>query len=82
MLIRREITEELQQDHFRQVRFLAGFGASAFSRNASSSPWMDASSDEEASQYGLKDWLGGYTTLSIRQAIFDLKGRRDTLMIS
>ena len=51
MLIRREITEELQQDQLRQVRFeiVVVVGVSAFSKNASSSPCTDASSDEEAS---------------------------------
>jgi hypothetical protein len=49
MLIKREMTEELQQDHFRQVRFGVVVGTFAFSKNASSSPCTDASSDEEAS---------------------------------
>lgn len=46
MLIVIEIAEEVQQD-WRQVRFRLAGGA--FSRKASSSPWIDASSDEEAS---------------------------------
>jgi hypothetical protein len=49
MLITSEITEELQQDHLRQVRFGAVVAVSAFSRNASSSPCTDASSDKEVS---------------------------------
>lgn len=45
VLIMMEIVEELQQ-RCRQVR--AGVGTD-FSRNVSSSPWIDASSDEVVS---------------------------------
>lgn len=48
-LMTREIIEELQQDQLRQVRVSVDLDVSAFSKNASSSPCTEVSSDEEVS---------------------------------
>lgn len=77
MLIRMEIVVEVLQA-WRHVRVCGDLDGEAFSRNPSSSPWMDASSDMELSWYGLKGWLGGYTEYLIRWDVRLLKRIRRT----